>query len=153
MIYSTLGPSLNYTKVVSLKKISLHIIVNIVEYKVSLNERLLKNIQIHFQSLIRKSNHTNAIKIQFMSRNSHQNHHYFILILSLKEENLLWIHINKWLSKTLYKTWVLVTTFYLIRIDSVNISTILNPVIRQIIVEAIIKIDPDNRNLLLGRIK
>ena len=95
MNYSTLGPSLKHTKVASLKKISLHIIVNIVEYKVSLNKRPLKNIQIHFQLLIKKFNHTNAIKIQFISGDSHQNHYYFILILPLEEENLLWIHINK----------------------------------------------------------
>lgn len=44
VVLNNLGLSSNHTKVTYLKKTSLHIIINLVEYEVFLNERLLKNI-------------------------------------------------------------------------------------------------------------
>ena len=138
---SNLGPSSNPTKVASLKKTGPHIIIDLAECEVSLNERPLKDIRIHLQSSIKNSNHTKAIEIQAMSRD---NRH--------AEENLLRIHTDEWLSKILPRARVLATTFYPIRIDSVNASKILDPTTGRIMAEAATKISQDNGNLLVGRI-
>ncbi len=149
---SNLRLSSNSTKVTSLRKTGPHIIIALADCEVFLNKRPLKNIWIHLQSLIKNSNHTKAIGIQTISRDNHQNYRYFIFVSIHVEENLLWIHTDKWLSKTLPKVRVLAIIFYPIMVNSVSVSKILNPITRQIMAEAISKISEDNDNLLVDKI-
>lgn len=55
------------------------------------------------------------------------------------KENLLWIHINKWLSKIPIKVQVLAIIFYLIRINNINVSKIFNLTTRWIMTKAVTK--------------
>ena len=150
---SNLGPSSNLTKVAGLKKISPYIIIDLAEYEVFLNERLLKDIWIYLQLSIKNSNHTKAIEIQAMSRDNCQDHCYFIFVPIHVKKNLFRIHTDKWLSKILPRARVLATTFYPIRIDSVNVSKILDSTTGRIMAEVTTKISQDNSNLLMSKIR
>ena len=107
-------------KVSNLKKTSLHLVVDLSECASPLSKRSLKDIRAHLQLLLKGTKHTKTIEIKAMSRDNRQDHRYFVFIRTQVEENLLCIHIDKWLIKAFPKARIQATTFYPIRVDSVN---------------------------------
>lgn len=61
-----------------LKKTSLYLALDLLEYTSRRDERPLKEIRQHFQILIKAVNRTKEINIQTMSRDNRKDHCYFI---------------------------------------------------------------------------
>ncbi len=95
---------------------------------------------------------TKSIKIQAMSKDNCQDHRYFLLIATQVEENLLRIHTDEWLLKALQEARIQATTFYPIRVDSVNESEVLDSSTGRILDHAATGISKENEGLMMGRI-
>ena len=140
-------------KVSNAKNTSLHLVVDLSECASPLNKRPLKDIRAHLQLSLKGIEHTKAIEIKAMSRDNRQDHRYFLFVTTQVEENLLRIHLDKWLVKVFPKARIQATTFYPIRVDSVNGNAILDSSTGQILPEAALGISKDNDNLSVGRIR
>lgn len=67
-------------------------------------------------------------------------------------ENLLHIYTDKWLLKALPKAHIQVTTFYPVRVNSININTVLDLSTGQILAEAATGTSEENNSLIVERI-
>ena len=81
---------------------------------------------MHIQASIKSTDSIMSVKIQAMSKNNWQDHCYDLFVMTQFEENLLCIHIDEWLFKALPKAHIQATIFYLVRIDNINASTVLD---------------------------
>ena len=134
------------------KKTSPHVVVDLTECGPSLNERPVKDIRMHIQASIKNTDRTKFVKIQAMSKDNRQDHRYFLFVATQVEENLLRIHTDEWLLKALPKARIQATTFYTIRVDSVNASAVLDSSTGRILAEAATGISEENDGLMIGRI-
>ncbi len=87
-----------------------------------------------------------------MSKDKRQNHCYFLFVATQVEENLFRIHTNEWLLKALPGARIEATTFYPIRVDSVNARVVLDSSTGQILDHAATGISEENEGLMIERI-
>ncbi len=107
---------------------------------------------MHIQALIKSTDCTKSVEIQAMSKDNCQDHRYFLFVAPQVEENLLCIHTDEWLLKALPGARIQATTFYPIRVDSVNASAVLDSSTGRILDHAAIGISKENEGLMIGRI-
>ena len=134
------------------KRTSPHLVVDLTEGGPSLNERPVKDIRMHIQASIKSTDSTKSVKIQAMSKDNRQDHRYFLFVATQVEENLLRIHTDEWLLKALPKARIQATTFYPVRVDSVNASAVLDSSTGRILAKAATGISEENDGLAIGRI-
>lgn len=136
----------------SSKNASPHLVLDLSECAPSLNERPLKEIRQHLQASIKRSDRTKGIEIRAMSRDNRKDHRYFVFVASQAHEDGLRMHLDDWLPKSFPKAQVQSTTFYPIRVDSVNASAVLDPTTGRVSPNVASSICEENGKLSVGRI-
>lgn len=76
---------------------------------------------------VKNTNRIQFVKIQAILKDNWQNYRYFLYIAIQVKENLLCIYTDKQLLKVLPKAHIQATIFYLVKVDSVNASAVLDP--------------------------
>ncbi|MCJ1345717.1 hypothetical protein MMC31_003926 [Peltigera leucophlebia] len=112
----------------SSKKTGPYLALDLSECTSSLNERPLKEIRQHLQASIKGLEQTKGIEICAMSKDNRKGHRYFLFVALQAHENALRVHLDEWLFKSFPKAQVQSTTFYPIRVDSVNANAVLGPI-------------------------
>ncbi len=107
---------------------------------------------MHIQASIKRTDGTKSVKIQAMSKDNRQDHRYFLFVATQVEENLLRIHTDEWLLKALPGARIQATTFYPIRVNSVNASAVLDSSTGRILDNAAKGMSEENESLMIGRI-
>lgn len=87
-----------------------------------------------------------------MSRDNRKDHRYFVFIAPQAQENLLRVHLDGWLFKSFPKSQVQSTTFYPLRVDSVNANAVLDSTTGRVSPQAASSISEENGNLSVSRI-
>lgn len=126
---STRKPAQNsYTSPNTANKTNLHLILDLAQYAVDLNKKLLKGIQEHLQSSLKAFNLTKNIEIQAMSRDTRKNHRYFVFVTSHSKKNILRVHSNEWFSKAVPKEYIQASTLFPIQVNSVSANAVFDTI-------------------------
>lgn len=75
-----------------------------------------------------------------------------MFLASQVEKDALCTHKDEWLLKSFLNAQVQSTTLYLIRVDSINASIVLDPTTGRVFPKTSASINKENGNLLVGRI-
>ena len=86
----------------NVNKTNPHLILDLAQCAVSLNERLLKVIREYQQASLKASDQTKGIDIRAMSRGYQKGQYYFMFIASQAHEDVLRVRKNNWLLRAFF---------------------------------------------------